>query len=417
MDKSAVTQDAPELRGSLIEALKAEGCLRSAQVERAFLEVPRHTFLPEVPIRDVYTDRLFPIKYDGGRAISSSSQPAIMAIMLEQLGLQPGQRVLEIGTGSGYNAALIAHIVGAGGHVTSVDIDEDLVVSAGTRLAVAGFPGVEVICADGALGHAAGAPYDRIVLTVGAWDIAPAWLEQLSQGGRLLLPLSLRRVQKSVAFERRNKHLESVSAEDCGFMRLRGAFAGPERSIPLGQSPGPYLGIEGDRVVDQDALVEALKGPRVEVPTGIEASVREESGSLSLWLALKDPDSCSLGIYGDPSIVDGSVVPLFVEWLSGNNKERSTLALLGSGGLVALSRPPGSSQDRDQSAALSIASFRAEAQLIERMRDHLIAWDAAGRPRTDTLRIAAYPKTESHLLPSDASILEKRWSTLAVWLA
>ncbi len=368
-------------------------------------------------MRDVYTDRSFPIKHHEGRAISSSSQPAIMAIMLEQLGLQPGQRVLEIGTGSGYNAALIAQIVGDGGQVTTIDIDEDLVVSARKRLAAAGFARVEVLCADGALGHAEGAPYDRIILTVGAWDIAPAWLEQLSQEGRLVLPLSLRRVQKSVAFERRNEHLESVSAEDCGFMRLRGAFAGPERIIPLGQSPGPYLGIEGDRVVDQDALVEALKGPPVEVPTGIEASVQAESGSLGLWLALEDPDSCSLGIYADPSIVDGSVVPLFIEWPSGNNKERSTLALLGSGGLVALSRPFGSSQDRDQSVPLSIASFRAEPQLIKRMHDHLIAWDAAGRPRTDTLRIAAYPKTESHLLPSGASILEKRWSTLAVWRA
>lgn len=409
-------RQAPELRERLVEMLKAEGCLRSAEVEAAFLEVPRHAFLPEIPIQDAYTDRAFPTKHREGRPISSSSQPAIMAMMLEQLALRPGQRILEIGAGTGYNAALIAQIVGEDGYVVTIDIDEDLVVAARQHLAAAGFAGVEVLCGDGGFGHPAKAPYDRIILTVGAWDIAPAWMEQLSSAGRLVLPLSLRRVQKSVAFERRDDHLESVSVEDCGFMRLRGAFAGPERIIPLGPRPGPYLSVDADRPVDADALFHTLKASPVEVPTGVTATLQEAFGSLSLWLALEDPDSCSLGIYAESSAVDGSAVPLLVEWPSGDKKERSTLALLGNGGLVALSRPRGAPpEDRHASVPLSLVTFGAEPPLVKRMHDHLIAWDAAGRPRPDALRVCAYPKAHGHPVAPGASILEKRWTTLAVW--
>src|SRR2546423_15543633 len=115
-----------DLRNRLVDGLKAAGCLRTAAVEAAFRAVPRHLFLPDVPVGDVYTDRAFPTKHADGKPISSSSQPAIMAIMLEQLALQPDQRVLEIGAGTGYNAALIAQFVGPGGHAVTNDIDEDL---------------------------------------------------------------------------------------------------------------------------------------------------------------------------------------------------------------------------------------------------------------------------------------------------
>jgi protein-L-isoaspartate(D-aspartate) O-methyltransferase len=409
-----VTGQTADLRAHLVQALKAQGCLRSTAVEDAFLEVPRHTFLPEVPIQDVYTDRSFPTKHREGMPISSSSQPAIMAIMLEQLALQRGERVLEIGAGTGFNAALMAHIVGKDGQVVTMDIDEDLVLSARQHLAAAGLAGVEVVCGDGGFGHRAGAPYDRIILTVGAWDIAPAWIEQLSRDGRLVLPLSLRHVQKSLAFERRDDHLESVSVKDCGFMPLRGAFAGPQRMIRLAPGPGPYLVVDGDRSVDAEALFDALNAARVEVPTGITATLREVFGSLSLWLALEDPDACSLGIYAEPSVVDGSAVPLLVEGPAGDKKFRSTFALVGNAGLVALSRPPAPHEDLDASVPLSLVSFRAEPQLVKRMNAHLMSWEAAGRPRTDALRVCAYPQVPGHPLTADASVLAKRWTTLVV---
>src|SRR6266567_3379122 len=118
---------APGLHAALVDHLQAIGVLTQPRVISAFQAVPRHLFLPGVPVEEAYLDDAIPTKMARGRAISSSSQPAIMAIMLEQLGVEPGQRVLEIGAGTGYNAALLAHIVGAGGAVVSIDIDADLV--------------------------------------------------------------------------------------------------------------------------------------------------------------------------------------------------------------------------------------------------------------------------------------------------
>src|SRR6185437_12658965 len=164
---------------AMVAALEASGRVRSAAVAAAFRAIPRHRFLPDVEPALAYRDEAYPTKWSAdGRPISSSSQPAIMALMLEQLGVAPGHRVLEIGAGTGYNAALLACLAGDGGAVTAVDIDEDLVLGARARLAAIGLgePRVRVERGDGGFGRPAGAPYDRIVLTVGAADLAPAWI-------------------------------------------------------------------------------------------------------------------------------------------------------------------------------------------------------------------------------------------------
>ncbi len=188
-------KDASARHHALVTRLKEGGYLSDPRVEAAFRAVPRHLFLPDVPLEVVYADEAIPTKRRDGLVISSSSQPAVMAIMLDQLALQPGHRVLEIGAGTGYNAALMAHIVGNTGQVVTVDIDDDIVAAAHAHLAVAGFPAVHVVCGDGALGSADAAPYDRIILTVGARDIAPAWIAQVRPDGRLLVPLRQHRAR------------------------------------------------------------------------------------------------------------------------------------------------------------------------------------------------------------------------------
>ncbi|MEW6497826.1 MAG: methyltransferase domain-containing protein [Cyanobacteriota bacterium] len=214
---------------ALVEQLKRMGLIRTPVVEAAFRAVPRHLFLPDVPVEKVYQDEAIVTKRLDGQPVSSSSQPAVMAIMLEQLDLKPGHRVLEIGAGTGYNAALIAHIVGDTGQVITVDLDEDIAENARNHLATAGFDRVQVVCTDGGFGYADAAPYDRIILTVGAWDIAPAWSEQLKPNGRLLLPLKIKEdVQLTVAFELADSYLVSISTSNCGFIKLRGAFAEPQ---------------------------------------------------------------------------------------------------------------------------------------------------------------------------------------------
>ena len=287
------------LRNALVDRLVAAGVLRDGRVAQAFGSVPRHLFLPGVAAERAYRDEAVPTKWDSdGRPVSSSSQPAVMAMMLEQLDVRPGQRVLEIGAGTGYNAALLAALVGASGEVTTVDLDEDLVEQTRSNLAAAGVDGVRVVCADGAGGWPDRAPYDRIILTAGAWDLAPAWTEQLAAGGRLLLPLSLRGVQRSVAFEPAGDHLASVSVLPCGFMPLRGAMAGPETSRPLGPEPGLFLELDAERGLDVRALYAALGQPGDLVATGVRVTAGEVFDGLALSLALHEPDAGRLSAVG-----------------------------------------------------------------------------------------------------------------------
>src|SRR5512146_2469361 len=110
-----------ELRQALVEKLR-----RDDAVERAMCTVPRHLFLPDAPLEAAYSDNAILTHEEDGVPISSASQPAIVAIMLQQLAVEPGMRVLEIGAGTGYNAALLADLAGIAGHVTTVDIGEEI---------------------------------------------------------------------------------------------------------------------------------------------------------------------------------------------------------------------------------------------------------------------------------------------------
>ena len=174
------------LRNALVDQLKSRGQLDDPRVEAAFRAVPRHLFLPEFPVDSVYEDQGFITKSRDGVFLSSSTGPSPMAYMLQNLDLRPGHHVLEIGAGTGYNVGLIAQIVGESGNVVTVDIDRDIVEDARRHLSAAGFGRVKVKCADAGYGYPDDAPYDRIILTTGAWDITPAWREQLKRGGRLL---------------------------------------------------------------------------------------------------------------------------------------------------------------------------------------------------------------------------------------
>jgi len=307
--------DGPGLHQALVDGLKASGGIHTPLVEAAFRAVPRHLFLPGTPLDLVYSDEAIPTKRLDGATVSSSSQPAIMAFMLEQLQLEPGHRVLEIGAGTGYNAALMAHIVGETGHVVTADIDEELVASARRHLSAAGLSRVEVVRGDGALGCPDEAPYDRIILTVGAADILPAWREQLKPAGRLVLPLSIRGPQVSVAFERADDHLASVSVGDCGFMMLRGAFAEPGISIPLGPEPGLNLSHGELHRVDAEAIYQWLTGPSRDWPITIRVTTGEAFGRLRLWLALHETGLCDLTAEGE--LADRGIVPYLFGWNSG----------------------------------------------------------------------------------------------------
>ncbi|HEV8635443.1 MAG TPA: methyltransferase, FxLD system [Chloroflexota bacterium] len=402
-----------DLRGKLVDQLVAEGSVRSAAVEAAFRAVPRHLFVPGVDPAEAYADRSIQTKRapDGG-GISSSSQPTIMAIMLEQLALEPGMRLLEVGAGTGYNAALLAHLVGARGRVTTVDIDEDIVEGARRNLAAAGLEGVRVVRVvrgDGALGWPQDAPYDRIVLTVASWDLFPAWPAQLAPGGRLLLPLTLRVCQASAAFERVGDHLASVSLRGCGFMALRGPSAGPRGYVALGDEPGLSLAREHAESLDGSALHALLTGPADERPTGLELRPREIAEGLNPWIALHDRRYAVLsaeGAWRERGLVFGP-------WGGGS---ANTLGLADTDGLALLVRPPDAfAADEPWTTAppfgLRVRSH-GDGALADRLVEVVRAWDAAGRPTLASLRLRAYPREVAHTPRPGEIVLEKRHARL-----
>ena len=222
------------LRQRLVRELRGRRFLTDEEVEAAFAAVPRHVFVPGEKLRDAYTIRAFITKRLNGVPVSSSSEPSVMAVMLQQLDVRPGHHVLEIGAGTGYNAALLAHLTGARGRVTTIDIDDDTAAAASRHLRSAGYGSVRVRTGDGGLGHAAGAPYDRIIATAGCWQVPQAWIDQLVDGGVLVLPLRVNGVHLSLALRRHGDELVSDSATHCGFMPLRGAFAPPGTYVRVG---------------------------------------------------------------------------------------------------------------------------------------------------------------------------------------
>lgn len=242
------------LRALLIDQLRLNDALHDAEVERAMRIVPRHLFLPDSPPRDAYADVAVPTRWQGNLAVSSASQPAMVAIMLEQLAVARGMRVLEVGAGTGYNAALLAELVGPTGSVTTLDIDLDIVEEAVEHLANAGYTHIEAIATDGAAGWPPGALYDRIILTVGTSDITPAWFEQLADGGLIVLPLWLGGAEASVAFRKRGDVLESESLALCGFMRMRGQEASEDQLALLANGRRLF----GDRIAEAAPAIERL---------------------------------------------------------------------------------------------------------------------------------------------------------------
>jgi protein-L-isoaspartate(D-aspartate) O-methyltransferase len=215
---------AARLRGRLVDDLVSQGLIRSARIEAAFRAVPRHLFIPRVSLQEAYEDEAIITHFASGKPVSSCSQPAIMAEMLHQLSVEEGDNVLEIGAGTGYNAGLLAHLAGPSGQVTSIDIDDRFVREARSRLIAVGFPAVNVITADGHDGYAASAPYERIIVTAAAWQVAPAWDEQLTLGGRLVVPLAhpgAPPIQESTCFEKHADGLRQISAVPCGFISMR----------------------------------------------------------------------------------------------------------------------------------------------------------------------------------------------------
>jgi protein-L-isoaspartate(D-aspartate) O-methyltransferase len=210
---------ADELRSAMVDRLVAAGCITSSSVGDAMRSVPRHSFVPGIDPRLAHADEAIAIKRHHGVVVSSVSQPTMVAIMLEMLDVHSGSRILEIGTGSGYNAALLSELTGDDGSVVTIEVDKVLAGLASVQLSRSGYRSVDVHCADGKQGWPSKAPYDRIIVTASSPRPEPSWEAQLVEDGRLVVPL--RDELEAVCFEKTSSGLERVGASPAVFIPLR----------------------------------------------------------------------------------------------------------------------------------------------------------------------------------------------------
>jgi protein-L-isoaspartate(D-aspartate) O-methyltransferase len=382
---------------NLVDTLKKKGDLIDSTLEEAFLAVPRHIFLPDVPLEKVYEDEAIAIKREtDGTVLSSSSQPSMMALMLRQLKLRPGDNVLEIGTGTGYNAAIMQYIVGDTGSITSVEVDKELAHEARIHLQHARIGNnVTVVDADGAMGYAPRAAYDRIIATVGIWDVPPAWIKQLKSNGILVAPMWIEGGQVSAAFTlQTDGSLYSARNLPCGFITLRGIAAGPNVYRRVSGSGLTLATSEANRV--DGAAVHALLSDDGEISHLISPMTAEDYwNGFTAYLAIKPPEGY-----------------LFAQYIVGENQqayglEGSGFAIITSGSACFVPYNGG-----------GVAHSFGGADAFLAMQDALDSWDKLGRPGSANLRLQVLSKRSAQ--PVDLKPLSRlyyrQYHDLLVWL-
>lgn len=207
------------LREAMVDhQLRARG-IRDPRVLRAFAEVPRHLFVPEHLRGMAYDDAPLPIGH--GQTIS---QPLMVALMLEALEIEGHERVLDVGAGSGYQAALLGHMAR---EVVSVEVVPELARMARRNLERAGITNVKVIEGDGSLGYAPDAPYDAIVVAAGSPDVPQPLLDQITEGGRLVIPIGPRYGQSCYRLRKKGGRVRRDDLGACAFVPLVGEGGWP----------------------------------------------------------------------------------------------------------------------------------------------------------------------------------------------
>lgn len=346
---------------------------------------PRHLFVPDVELQDAYADDVVITKVDAdGRALSSASAPWLVATMLEYAQIAPGDNCLEIGTGTGYNAWIMHHIAGYAGSVTSIEIDAEVAAQAVENLESAGCRDVEVIVGDGARGYLSGAPYDAIIVTAGSWDIAPAWFDQLRNGGRLVVPLRWRGQTRCVAFRRVDDSLVSEDMTLCGFIPMRNDDG--EIQIALDDT-GRVLTYDSDQDIDAVAIKSAYRDQvAADVWSGCFLKPQESLDTLWLTVIMAEHGAC---LSMAPADVHRVVVA-----------EADSMAMLEVG--------------RDGAATSGVWELGASgygpqgAKLAQRLVGHVQAWN---RDRSWVPRLQAFPAGSEATRPA-GRVIEKVFTRL-----
>lgn len=388
------TNQVKRLWQKLLDSMREEGVFIASGVEQAFSTVPRHLFLPGIPVEDVYENRPIGLKHDqGGLLISSSSQPTMMAIMLNQLQLQPGDNVLEIGTASGYNAAIMKQIVGEQGSVTTIELDVDLAQQAIENLSQAQMRDVHVVQGDGAMGYSPRASYDAIIVTAGVWDIPSAWISQLKPDGVLVAPVIIDGVQISACFRPcADGTLLSKDNRPCAFVYMRGSSAAPNFRRRVG-STGLLILADEVQKIDTIALHSLISGNHELCQLEYPMTAQEYWTGYQLYMMLNEPSGSVFMVY---AVVDG----------------QQAYGLDGRG--IAL-YTPGSISFVPYHASGEVHCFAGSESFVQ-LHSALDDWLACGRPGAEQMRVQIYPKSISLPEIEIGKIYTRRDNDLHVWL-
>jgi protein-L-isoaspartate(D-aspartate) O-methyltransferase len=206
-------------RRALIGKMQERG-IRDLEILRAFDLVPRHLFVPQAVAHRAYEDAPVPIGFG-----QTASQPSLQALYMQILEIGPDDRVLEIGTGSGFQTAVLAHLAD---RVYSVERIRELSIRAREVLDALRLSNVALMVGDGTIGWSRYGPYDAVLVSAGGPEIPQPLLEQLAEGGRMLVPVGTREAQRLVLVRRHGARFEQEEVLDCTFVPLLGRFGWAE---------------------------------------------------------------------------------------------------------------------------------------------------------------------------------------------
>lgn len=284
----------------------------------------------------------------GGEVTSTASAPRVLAAQIDLLGLEPGHSVLEIGTGPGYFAAVLAEVVGPDGAVTTVDIDATVAEPAAARLKAEGYDQVHVVVGDGHAGVPERAPFDRVVASVGCADVSAAWLAQLTDDGRALVPLLLGGVHPMVLVDRDG--VGSMVSRS-GYVAIQGVQGDANLWASAARTVGPSRG-----AALPAAIARALR------PSGAQAPAWD----LGVWVALHDP---------------------------------------GAGPLAALSRRDGAARIDVEAGAVLRSPGAGGVAVADDLVELAGLWVQAGSPRMEDYRVRFVPIAD----PAPSPQAGRRW--------